>query len=76
MFATQYAPNTGGSVEVALPNKCAKFAAPGQSATLSQLGCPAGYSLGLDYRVSVNRDSGQTAVIPVKDPGPWNIDDN
>ncbi len=77
VFATQYNPNTPGSFEVAVPDKCAKFAALRDTGALAQLGCPAaGYPLGLDYRVVVTRDSGQSAVIPVKDSGPWNIDDN
>lgn len=76
VFATHYEPHQPGSVEVAVPDKCAKFAALGQSANLANAGCPGGYSLGLDYRVVVTRDSGQSATIPVKDVGPWNIDDN
>ncbi len=76
VFATQYDPNTPGSFEVAVPDKCAKFAALRNTGALSQYGCGAGYGLGLDYRVVVTRDSGQSAVIPVKDSGPWNIDDN
>ncbi len=77
VFATQYNPNTPGSFEVAVPDKCAKFAALRDTGALNQLRCPAaGYPLGLDYRVVVTRDSGQSAVIPVKDSGPWNIDDN
>ena len=76
VFATQYNPNTPGSVEVALPDKCAKFAALRQASTLASQGCPPGYALGLDYRVVVTRDNGRYAVIPLKDSGPWNIDDN
>ena len=76
VFATQYNPNTPGSVEVAVPDKCAKFAALRLTAALSQANCSPGYSLGLDYRVVVTRDSGQSSVIPVKDTGPWNTDDN
>lgn len=76
VFATQYAPNTPGSVEVAVPDKCAKFAALRNTAALSQYGCPASYSLGLDYRVIVFADNGKNAVLPVGDVGPWNIDDN
>ncbi len=77
VFATQYNPNTPGSVEVAVPDKCAKFAALRDTGALAQTGCPAaGYPLGLDYRVVVFNDNGKNAVIPVKDSGPWNIDDN
>lgn len=76
VFATQYVPNTPGSVEVAVPDKCAKFAALGWTGPLSEQGCPAGYRLGLDYRVVVTRDSGGSMALPVKDVGPWNVDDN
>ena len=75
-FATQYNPHTAGAVEVALPDKCVKFAALGNTSALSSQGCPPGYRLGLDYRVVVTRDSGQSAVFPVREVGPWNIDDN
>ena len=76
VFATRYDPHVEGSVEVAIPDQCAKFAALGQSSTLRQFNCPAGYSLGLDYRVVVTRANGQSLTIPVKDVGPWNVDDN
>jgi hypothetical protein len=76
VYATQYAPNTPGSVEVAVPDKCAKFAALKNQGVLNDFGCGAGYRLDLDYRVVVTRDSGQSATIPVKDVGPWNVDDN
>lgn len=76
VHATQYLPTTAGSVEIAVPDKCAKFAALKLTGTLSTAGCPAGYGLNLDYRVLVTRDSGQSAAIPVKEVGPWNVDDN
>lgn len=76
VFATQYAPRPAGSVEVALPDKCAKFAALQNRAVLAQFGCPAEYRLDLDYRVVVRRANGQSAALPVKEAGPWNIDDN
>jgi hypothetical protein len=76
VFATQYNPNTPGSVEVAVPDKCAKFAALRNTSALSSFNCPPGYLLGLDYRVLVIRDSGTAGVFPVKEVGPWNIDDN
>jgi hypothetical protein len=76
VFATQYEPNTPGSVEVAVPDKCAKFAALGNTGALSSNGCPAGYGTGLDYRVVVTLDDGRSATFPVKDVGPWNVDDN
>lgn len=76
VFATQYNPNTPGSVEVAVPDKCAKFASLGWTSALASADCPAGYKLGLDWRVLVRRESGQRLQIPVKDVGPWNVDDN
>lgn len=76
VFATQYQPNTPGSVEVAVPDKCAKFAALGNSTVLRDFGCPSGYALGLDWRVVVTRTNGRSLTIPVKDVGPWNTDDN
>ncbi|HEX3622267.1 MAG TPA: RICIN domain-containing protein [Acidimicrobiales bacterium] len=75
VYATEYDPNTPGSVEVAVPDKCAKFAALKLTTALSASGCSSGYRLDLDYRVVVSRDSGQSATIPVKDVGPWNEDD-
>ena len=50
VFATQYAPLTPGSVEVAIPDKCVKWAALGMATTLKKYGCSAGYAIGLDYR--------------------------
>ncbi len=76
VFATQYEPLTPGSIEVAVPDKCAKFAALGNTTALANHGCPAGYGLGLDYRVVVTLDDGRSATFPVKDVGPWNVDDN
>ena len=76
VFMTQYAPNTPGSVEVAVPDKCVKFAALGWTEPLRLQGCPDGYAPGLDYRVTVSLDNGRTATFPVKDVGPWNQDDN
>lgn len=76
VYATRYDPNTPGSVEAAVPDKCAKFAALGWTGALSQAGCGAGYATSLDWRVSVTLDSGASATIPVKDVGPWNEDDN
>jgi hypothetical protein len=76
VYATQYNPNTPGSVEVAVPDKCVKFAALGNQSLLTQFGCPAGYQIGRDYRVYIFRDNGRNGAIPVKEVGPWNIDDN
>jgi hypothetical protein len=77
VFATQYNPTTPGSVEVAVPDKCVKFAALGNQAILNQFGCPQpGYQIGRDYRVFIFRDNGRSGAIPVKEVGPWNIDDN
>ncbi len=76
VFATQYAPEVPGRVEAAVPDKCAKFAARGDTATLRSLNCPAGYSTDLNYSVRVARANGQNATIAIGDVGPWNIDDN
>ncbi len=76
VYATQYHPTTQGSVEVAVPDKCAKFAALRWTDPLSRQGCPAGYRLDLDYRVVVRRDNGRQEILPVKEVGPWNVDDN
>jgi hypothetical protein len=76
VFATQYQPHDPASVEVAVPDKCAKFAALRNTGALSSQGCPAGYGLDLDYRVVVTLANGRSEVFPVKDVGPWNVDDN
>jgi len=76
VFATQYQSHDPASVEVAVPDKCAKFAALRNTGALSGQGCPAGYGLDLDYRVVVTLANGRSEVIPVKDVGPWNVDDN
>jgi hypothetical protein len=76
VFATRYDPNTPNSVEVAVPDKCVKFASLGDTTDLANFHCGSGYPVGLDYRVLVTRDNGQSAYIPVKEVGPWNIDDN
>jgi hypothetical protein len=76
VYATIYDPNTPGSVEASVPDKCVKFASLGWTGPLAQQ-CPLGaYPLGLNYNVQVRTDGGQSAVLPVKDVGPWNIDDN
>lgn len=72
VFATQYAPNTAGSVEISVPDKCVKFAA----LNMPMSNCPSGYSRGLDYRVLVVLDNGNSMILPVKEVGPWNLDDN
>ena len=76
VFATRYDPHVQGAIEVAVPDKCAKFAALGQSTNLRNFNCPAGYALGLDYRVVITRENGQSATFPVLEVGPWNLDDN
>gem|GEM_PF-1841677 len=78
VYATQYAPNTQGSLEVAVPDQCVKFAALGLTDQMSRVGCRSnGYPLNGDYRVFVSSDdTGKNAFVPVKDVGPWNIDDN
>jgi len=76
VFATQYAPNTPGAVEVALPDRCVKFASLGNVSALAAANCGPGYPLNLDYRVALTLDNGRSATIPVKEVGPWNLDDN
>jgi hypothetical protein len=76
VYATQYAPNTPGAVEVAVPDKCAKFAGLGNQTVLNQFNCGPGYRLDMDWRVVVTRDTGQSATLPVREVGPWNLEDN
>lgn len=76
VFATQYNPTTPGSVEVAVPDKCVKFAARRDTNNLARFGCSPAYRLDLDYRVVVTRANGQSAVLPANEVGPWNVDDN
>lgn len=76
VFATQYEPNTPGAVEVALPDRCVKFAALRNTSALAGANCGSGYPLDLDYRVSLVLDNGRTAAVPVREVGPWNLDDN
>lgn len=75
VFATAYNPNTPGSVEVAVPDRCAKFAALGQTANLANAACSSGYRTSMDWRVKVALD-GRSQTFPVKDVGPWNTNDN
>lgn len=76
-LATQYEPLGGAdTVEVAVPDKCVKFAARKDAGALAQAKCPPGYALDLDYRVVVTTVEGASAVFPVRDVGPWNEDDN
>jgi len=76
VWATGYAPNTEGSVEVALPDRCVKFAALGQTTNLANAGCGVGYRTDMDWRVRVTPDGGQPGIFPVREVGPWNIDDD
>ena len=77
VFATQYQPHVSGAVEVALPDRCVKFASLGNTTALANANCGPGYPLGLDYRVTVARDNNAgSATFPVKEVGPWNLDDN
>ena len=76
VFATQYEPNTAGAVEVAIPDRCVKFASLRNTSALAAANCGPGYPLDLDYRVALTLDNGRTATIPVKEVGPWNLDDN
>ena len=65
VFATQYKGHT--SFEVAIPDKCVKFA------NLGWQHC-SGYP-GKDYRVKIDYN-GRSVTVKVLDVGPWNIDDN
>lgn len=76
VWATAYAAHDPQSAEVALPDKCVKFASLGQTANLATFGCGPGYQPGMNWNVRVTRDNGTSAVFPVRDVGPWNIDDN
>ena len=77
VFATQYQPHVAGAVEVALPDRCVKFASLANTTALANANCGPGYPLGLDYRVTVARDNNAgSATFPVKEVGPWNLDDN
>lgn len=76
VFATQFEPTVPASVEVAVPDKCVKFAGLRNTNALAALKCPASYSLDRDYRMVVTRDGGEPGIVPVKEAGPWNIDDN
>jgi hypothetical protein len=76
VYATQYYPNTPGSAEIAVPDQCAKFASLDWTGALAQYGCPAGYQPGMNWNALVQTSSGRSAVLPVKDTGPWNVDDN
>jgi hypothetical protein len=72
VFATQYKPLIDGSVEVSVPDQCVKVVVTGRP----QGSCPSSYSRGLDYRVLVTLDNGTSMTLPVKEVGPWNLDDN
>jgi hypothetical protein len=73
VFATQYAPNTANAFEVAIPDKCIKFANLAWSLT----GCPTGmYSKGKNYSVTIVHKDYVVKSVPVLEVGPWNIDDN
>ena len=76
VFATQYVPHTPGAVEVAVPDRCVKFASLGNVTALNAANCGPGYALDLDYRVALTLDNGRSATIPVEEVGPWNLDDN
>ena len=76
VFATQYLPHVNGAVEAAVPDRCVKFASLGNTSALAAANCGPGYALNLDYRVSLTLENGRSATIPVKEVGPWNLDDN
>ncbi len=70
VFATQYGAYT--NYEVAIPDKCLKFANLGWSLA----GCPAGaYAYGKKYAVKISRPGYTVDRAPVLDVGPWNVDD-
>lgn len=70
VYATQYYSNYGlDSVDVAVPDKYAKFASLGWEYN-------SGYPAGADYSVNLGYAGNQLNNVQVKDCGPWNIDDN
>jgi len=70
IYATQYYSNFGpDSVDVAVPDKYAKFASLGWE-------YHTGYPAGGNYSVNLSLNGRQLNGVQVKDCGPWNIDDN
>ncbi|MFA6001487.1 MAG: hypothetical protein WC828_05165 [Thermoleophilia bacterium] len=70
IYATQYYSNFGAdSVDVAVPDKYAKFASLGWE-------YHAGYPAGANYSVNLGYNGRQLNGVRVLDCGPWNIDDN
>ncbi|MBI5869847.1 MAG: hypothetical protein HZB44_02650 [Actinobacteria bacterium] len=70
IYATQYYSHFGpDSVDVAVPDKYAKFASLGWE-------YHAGYPAGGNYSVNLSLNGRQLNGVQVKDCGPWNIDDN
>lgn len=70
IYATQYHSNFGpDSVDVAVPDKYAKFASLGWE-------YHSGYPAGGNYSVNLSLNGRQLNGVQVKDCGPWNIDDN
>ncbi|MFA5801085.1 MAG: hypothetical protein WC911_01270 [Thermoleophilia bacterium] len=70
VYATQYYSNFGAdSIDVAVPDKYAKFASLGWE-------YHAGYPAGANYSVNLGYNGHQLNGVRVKDCGPWNIDDN
>ncbi len=71
VFATQYAAHS--NYEVAIPDKCIKFANLGWSLA----GCPTNaYARGENYAVKLRHNGYTFNNAPDLDVGPWNIDDN
>lgn len=76
VYATFYEPTTPGNIEVAIPDKCVKFAHRRDTNALRQHNCSPDYAIGLDYRVIVTRDNGAQGAFFANEVGPWNVDDN
>jgi hypothetical protein len=72
VFATQYVPNPDTSIEVSVPDRCVKATVLKTSNPM----CSSGYSPNGDYRVLIVMDNGSSFILPVKEVGPWNLDDN
>lgn len=76
IFATQYAPNTTGAYEVALPDKYLKFANFGWCGDIPDA-IESNYSNPV-YRINVYNPNTNKSVrnVAVNEVGPWNTNDN
>jgi putative cell wall-binding protein len=61
---------------VAVPDMFVKFAALGNRSTLTKYGMGAAYPAGLRYGCGISLNGHTVAWAPVKDVGPWNLEDN